>query len=78
MAEKMSANQRRLAKLLLEGVEDAQEWMDPPVAYLLAAFLARRGVLAVCAATVPPVVVVINGLADGLDTYLRRLARGGR
>jgi hypothetical protein len=73
MAEKMSANQRRLAKLIREAQKQRNGTREA-----MAAFLSKRGVLAVCAATVPPVVVVINGLADGLDTYLRRLARGGR
>jgi hypothetical protein len=72
MAEKMSANQRRLAKLI-------REWDESNTLQIgwdgFAAFLSKRGVLAVSAQTVPsdefwpdPTVEVCR--------HLRRLARG--
>jgi hypothetical protein len=85
MAEKISANERRLAKLLY-AYRDSHGTVRPDehACYArfdaeLAAFLARRGVLAVSAQTVPvrdwPEGVV--GMVT-LRTFLRRLARGGR
>ena len=74
---KTSANERRLAKLL-------REWAKSPdykreAVLDIAAFLAKRGVLAVCAKTVPP-----RDWPDGvvgmvtLRGFLRRLARGAK
>ena len=75
MTPKATANERRLAKLLREAeMSDLATWEA------FAAFLAKRGVLAVCAATVP------DGLTTQLDHvpaielryHLSRLARGTR
>ena len=77
---KPSANERRLAKLLREA-EQAFVDDNSPLFYeeFAAAFLARHGVLAVCAKTVPP-----RDWPDGvvgmvtLRGFLRRLARGAK
>ena len=82
MNEKPSANEKRLAKLLRE-MDGGDE--TPPNAWYTssAAFLARRGVLAVCAKTVPlnmPTQADPPSYYEWPDfrTYLRCLARGAR
>ena len=82
---KPSANEKRLAKLLWEyaDVADFRNGDDT----VLAAFLARRGVLAVSAQTVPDgsvshrdgiLVLLPWELHPALRLSLRRLARGQR
>ena len=74
---KVSQNEKRLAKLLREAyaacseAEAVQSW---DASY--AAFLAKRGVLAVCAATVPQVPQFYRH-RDAV-VFLRRVARGQR
>ena len=56
MKPKASANERRLAKLLREADEELCSFValtERDCEMACAAFLAKRGVLAVCAATVP-------------------------
>jgi len=89
--KKPGANERRLAKLLREmgeyavtlpGDDYEGRWTHREMNALLAAFLARRGVLAVCAATVPDDFLltrasqIVGRPADDLRDLLRRLARG--
>ena len=73
--KKPSANERRLAKMLREAIRNLPRegaWADH-----FAAFLAKKGVLAVSAATVPDC-GLIQSRPGQMLAYLRRLARGAR
>ena len=72
--KKPSANERRLAKLLREAIRNLPRegtWADH-----FAAFLAKKGVLAVCAKTVPS--YPAGWLHSYFLKWLRRFARGSR
>ena len=76
---KPSANERRLFRLLKTHDTYTEMWMDEGHLWSQAAFLAKRGVLAVSAQTVPPrdwpegVIGMVT-----LQGFLRRLARGAK
>ena len=76
----MTANERRLAKLLREADALMFDYIDAEDAKIIAAYLAKRGVLAVCAKTVTTDDEA--SLALMYPRYvrptLRRLARGVR
>jgi len=86
VSKKLSVNERRLAELLAQACgDDASSETAPTWYYEQAAFLARRGVLAVNAKTVPERAYYLpdGKKYDGCcgDAYyardaLRRLARG--
>ena len=72
---KPSANERVLAKLLDAASPTLRDYgYSPPIA----AFLARRGVLAVCAKTVPDDPDVDLWTVQQFRAYLRGLARGAK
>ena len=73
---KIPANQRRLAKLLVDAGEEF--WVPQDEAERMAAFLAKRGVLAVCAETVVCDEPFVASTAQEIRTRLRCLARGQR
>ena len=85
MKPKISANERRLAKLLLVSrrslleAEEALEYLPGLKPYEeAAAYLAKRGVLAVCAETVPDEAASVWQTGVLMRNNLRRLARGTR